>query len=177
MGGNPLSYSDPLGLDAISDQQRHPGRPATTIDILLSINSIVQNVINQAVNSSSDILDNKRNNNDVLIRRGRDWESTTRLAKQCEAAEKAGAGLNEISFGYGVSVTTSMQSNFNLAKRFGRDPEDFSTGVRSLFTDAGFEVRDTPVKNDKYHKTVVFPKPVTPEMASKFNQLLGRTKR
>jgi hypothetical protein len=56
---------------------------------------------------------------DLLVRRGKSWESATRLGTQAPRAEQAGAALNGSPYGHGVSVT-SPEANLRLA----RDPED-----------------------------------------------------
>lgn len=102
---------------------------------------------------------------DELVRRGTSWESTSRLKRQAEAAERAG-------FPHGVSVTTP-ESNARLA----RNPKDVSRATRSAFQEAGFPVHHTPTRRDRSHHTVELPKPVTKEVAKRFNQVLGRKKR
>jgi hypothetical protein len=107
---------------------------------------------------------------DTLIHRGRSRESAQRLAKQASAAENAGAAQNGIPFGHGVSVT-SPTSNALLAK----DPDDATSATRIMFEDAGFAVRHTPTNRDPDHHTVQLPKPVTDEVADRFNDVLKRT--
>jgi hypothetical protein len=101
---------------------------------------------------------------DVLVRRGKNWESTSRLSRQAQDAEAAG-------FPHGVSVTTP-DSNARLA----RDPEDASTAARKALEDAGFPVHHTPTKRDPKHHTAQLPKPVMPEDARRFNEVFGRTR-
>jgi hypothetical protein len=102
---------------------------------------------------------------DPLVRRGRSWESAKRLAAKCAEAEEAG-------FPHGVSVT-SPDANRELAK----DPEDCVTAARSAFETDGFEVIYTPTRRDPDHHTVELPKPVTEEIAVKFNTILGRARK
>lgn len=106
---------------------------------------------------------------DVLVRRGAGRESAQRLAKQAEAAEKAGTARNGIPFGHGVSVTTP-ESNRRLAS----NPADVAEATRRALEDAGFEVRHTPTRSDPDHYTVQLPKPVTEAVADQFNCVLGR---
>lgn len=106
---------------------------------------------------------------DLLVRRGTSRESAQRLAKQAEAAEKAGTAQNGVPYGHGVSVTTP-ESNLRLAK----DPLDAVTAERKALEEAGFEVRPTPTRADPNHHTVQLPKPVTEQVADLFNQIFGR---
>jgi hypothetical protein len=107
---------------------------------------------------------------DLLVRRGVAWESAQRLARQAALAEAAGTATNGVSFGHGVSLT-SPEANQRLA----RDPSDAVQAIRRAFEAAGFEVRYTPTNNDSEHHTVLLPKPVTDEVAARFNAVLGRT--
>ena len=107
---------------------------------------------------------------DTLVRRGTSSESSTRLAKQAAAAEKAGLAKNGVPYGHGVSVTTP-EANARLS----RDPSDASVATRAALEQAGFEVRHTPTNADPTHHTVQLPKPVTPEVAELFNRVFGRT--
>lgn len=105
----------------------------------------------------------------TLYRRGTGWESTNRLGNQAQQAENAG-------FPHGVSVTDA-DGNANLAARFNKDPADASPATRQAFEDAGFPVHHTPTRNDPNHHTVELPKPVTPDAARRFNEVLGRKRR
>jgi RHS repeat-associated protein len=109
---------------------------------------------------------------ELLVRRGRDPESATRLGKQAHEAECSGCATNGVEYGHGVSVT-SPASNARLSN----DPSDASMATRQAFEDAGFPVRYTPTKKDRNHHTVQLPKPVTPTDAIKFNNVLGRSKK
>ena len=71
-----------------------------------------------------------------------------------EAEEKIGI--------HGVSVSTNKSSV----------PSSSSTS--SILELAGFIVRHTPTRRDKGHHTVELPKPVTKEVADKFNKAFGR---
>jgi hypothetical protein len=106
---------------------------------------------------------------DTLVRRGRRKESAKRLEKQALAAENAGAAQNGVAFGHGVSVTTP-RSNAVLAS----DPDDVVSATRRNLEEAGFPVRYTPTRNDNDHHTVQMPKPVTDEVAARFNAVLQR---
>ena len=108
--------------------------------------------------------------NDLLVRRGKSWESAGRLASQAIKAEQAGMAENGTPFGHGVSVT-SPEAN----QKFARDPNDAVMATRKAFEEAGFEVRYTPTKTDTDHHTVQLPKPVTRVVATLFNTVLGRT--
>lgn len=99
---------------------------------------------------------------DILARRGRSPETATRLGRQAEEAQRAG-------FPHGVSVTTP-EANLRLA----RDPTDASNATRQAFEQAGFPVHYTPTRTDPSHHAVELPHPVTPEVADRFNTVLGR---
>ncbi len=109
---------------------------------------------------------------DLLVRRGMAWESAKRLAAQSIQAEIAGAASNGVPLGHGVSVT-SPEANAMLA----RDPADAVEATRKAFEDAGFEVRYTPTRKDTDHHTVQLPKPVSAEIAAKFNDVLRRKRK
>jgi hypothetical protein len=106
---------------------------------------------------------------DLLVRRGKSWESGGRLARQAGRAERAGTAKNGVAFGHGISVT-SPEANRRLA----RDPGDAVSATRRAFEEAGFEVRYTPTGTDTDHHTVQLPKPVTDETTTRFNTVLGR---
>lgn len=108
---------------------------------------------------------------DVLVRRGKSWESAARLAFQASKAEQAGRAQNGFLFGHGISVS-SVEANQTQA----RDPTDACQATRGAFEKAGFEVRYTPTSTDNDHHTVQLPKPVTPEVARRFNIVLGRSR-
>ncbi len=105
----------------------------------------------------------------ALVRRGESKESATRLEKQAAAAEAAGNARNGVPYGHGVSVTTP-ESNARLA----RDPSDSVSTTKKALEDAGFEVRHTPTNADPNHHTVQLPKPVTKDVADRFNAIFGR---
>ena len=106
---------------------------------------------------------------DTLVRQGKKRESAERLARKAADAEKGGKAQNNVPFGHGVSVTTP-ESN----AKFSRDPSDASFATRTRLEQAGFEVRHTPTGRDAYHHTVQLPKPVTDEVADRFNTAFGR---
>ncbi|MFG1919573.1 DUF6531 domain-containing protein, partial [Micromonospora sp. NPDC048898] len=132
---------DPLGLDAGPDPHAYVSNPLQRFDPLGLAPY------------------------DAFVRRGTNWESTGRLAKQAEAAEATGR------FPHGVSVTTP-QSNLRLSA----NPDDAMTATRQQIEDAGFNVHPTPTRNDPDHHTLELPKPVTSDVARAFNQLFGRTR-
>jgi hypothetical protein len=108
----------------------------------------------------------------MLVRQGVAWESTTRLAKKAAEAEAAGVARNGSPYGHGVSVTTVFSH-----LRLSTNPLDASFATKKAFEVAGFEVRHTPTRRDPNHHTVQLPKPVTPDVAARFNIILGRSKR
>lgn len=108
---------------------------------------------------------------DLLVRRGRSWESAKRLQTLATLAGKAGFAQNGVSFGHGVSVS-SPKSNALQA----RDPHDSVSASRRTLEEAGFEVRHTPTKKDSDHHTIQLPKPVTDEIAAAFNATFGRSR-
>jgi hypothetical protein len=107
---------------------------------------------------------------DELVRRGVDWESARRLARQAAAAAHGGTATNGVAFGHGVSVS-SPEANQRLA----RDPSDAVRATRAQIEAEGFEVRYTPTRQDTDHHTIILPEPVTDEVAAQFNTLFGRT--
>lgn len=109
---------------------------------------------------------------DSLVRRGAQWESAKRLGAQAAQAEQAGAAINGVSYGHGVSLT-SPEANQRLA----RDPSDAVSATRGALEEAGFEIRYTPTRSDTDHHTVILPKPVTDEVARRFNGIFGRTRK
>src|SRR5262245_5261178 len=109
---------------------------------------------------------------DVLVRRGRDWESVSRLAMLAERAENSGGAINGVPYGNGLSV-----SSVEADQRTARDPSDAAQATRRAIEEAGFEVRYTPTNNDTDHHSVQVPKPVTPAVATRFNTVLGRSRR
>ncbi|MBB4957722.1 RHS repeat domain-containing protein [Micromonospora polyrhachis] len=100
------------------------------------------------------------NSDTVLARMGTSWESTGRLARKAGEAEDKG-------FGHGVSVTADP------ARVAGAN---MSTATRGQLEAAGFTVRHTPTRNDKFHHTVDLPKPVTAAVQKAFNTAFGRSK-
>lgn len=106
------------------------------------------------------------------MRRGTQWESVNRLAAQATRAEQAGAAVNGVPYGHGLSVTTP-EANQRLA----RDPADAVQATRRMLEEAGFEVRYTPTAHDTDHHTVQLANPVTEEIARRFNRVWGRKRR
>jgi len=93
---------------------------------------------------------------ETLYRRGEDKESAARLGRKAAEAE-AQIGI------HGVSTSTTPP----------KPGEQVSAASRSD-VETVFPVEDTPTRNDPNHKTVVLPKPVTPQVAADFNRLFGR---
>jgi hypothetical protein len=91
---------------------------------------------------------------EVLKRLGTSRESPMRLARKAAEAERA-IGI------HGVSVTASEEHlpHSRSSRR----------AVETLFN-----VHDTPTRNDQLHRTVELPKPVTKEIADRFNRIFGR---
>ena len=91
---------------------------------------------------------------EILKRFGRSRKSAARLARKAAEAEKR-MGI------HGVSVTAG-------------DPEiEWSEALRS-HVEAVFRVHETKSGRDPLHRTIELPKPVTPDVADKFNRLFGR---
>jgi hypothetical protein len=109
---------------------------------------------------------------ELLVRRGKRWESARRLADLAVMAEVGGAAINGVLYGHGISVS-SPEANQLVA----RDPSDAVQATRRAFEEAGFEVRYTPTRSDSDHHMVQLPKPVTEEVVMRFNTVLARTKR
>jgi hypothetical protein len=91
---------------------------------------------------------------EVLTRFGIDPETATELAEQAAAAESL-VGI------HGVSVT-------------GRPTTAPGDRARRDEVERIFRVHNTKTRRDKLHRTVELPKPVTDEVADKFNRLFGR---
>ncbi|HMB03791.1 MAG TPA: hypothetical protein VKP69_08630 [Isosphaeraceae bacterium] len=89
-----------------------------------------------------------------LKRLGTTPESAARLARKAAEAER----VIEI---HGVSVTA------------GTPIGPASTADREA-VEQSFTVHDTPTRSDPWHRAVELPKPVTREVADRFNQLFGR---
>ena len=96
----------------------------------------------------------RRRRQEILKRLGTSRESVTRLANRAVEAERA-IGI------HGVSVTAGPESR------------PHSRALR-LVVEALFRVHDTPTRNDPLHRTVELPKPVTKEVADRFNRVFGR---
>jgi len=91
---------------------------------------------------------------EILKRNGTSRESVARLTRKAAEAE-AKLGI------HGISVTAS-------------DPVDPTSQALRLEVEKYFRVHDTPRPHDSLHRTVELPKPVTQEIADRFNQLFGR---
>lgn len=91
---------------------------------------------------------------EVLKRLGTDPESPARLARKAAEAERV-LGI------HGVSVTAGV-------------PRGPASGAARADVEAKFPVHETPTRADPFHRTVELPKPVTPEVADRFNRVFGR---
>ena len=92
---------------------------------------------------------------ETLSRLGISFESATRLARKSAEAEVV-IGI------HGVSVTAAPETR------------PHAQAVREA-VEREFRVHDTPTRSDPLHRTVELPKPVTAEVARRFNRLFGRT--
>jgi hypothetical protein len=92
---------------------------------------------------------------EVLKRFGTTRESAARLARKAAEAEAA-LGI------HGVSVTAGPV----------RIP---ASAAARADVEQHFRVHDTPTRADPRHRTVELPKPVTQEVADRFNQVFGRS--
>jgi hypothetical protein len=91
---------------------------------------------------------------EILKRLGTPRESASRLARKASEAEMI-LGI------HGVSVTAGV-------------PKGDVSEARRADVERVFPVHDTPTRADRLHRTVELPKPVTQEVADRFNQLFGR---
>jgi hypothetical protein len=91
---------------------------------------------------------------EVLKRLGLSRESAARLGRKAAEAE-AVIGI------HGVSVTAGLETRPHVQ-------------ASRAEVAAMFRVHDSPTRNDPQHRTVEPPKPVTPEVANRFNQIFGR---
>jgi RHS repeat-associated protein len=91
---------------------------------------------------------------EVLSRLGTSRESASRLGRKAEEAEKV-IGI------HGVSVS-------------GATPTSPASQAARKKIEEQFRVHDTPTRNDRLHKTVELPKPVTQAVADVFNSIFGR---
>ena len=90
---------------------------------------------------------------ETLTRFGTSKESAARLGRKAAEAERI-IGI------HGVSVTAGNSSGSSASRE--RIEEHF-------------RVHDTPTRADPLHRTVELPKPVTPAVATLFNDLFGRS--
>lgn len=90
----------------------------------------------------------------LLYRFGTSYESAVRLGRKAAEAE----GMIGI---HGVSVSEIQ-------------PQISSSVAPRKDVERHFRVYDTPTRNDPLHRTVELPKPVTNEVAERFNSIFGR---
>jgi RHS repeat-associated protein len=93
--------------------------------------------------------------NKPIYRMGTSKESPTRLGNKAAEAESA---IGQ----HGVSGSTSKPAI------------PCSSSSCSKLESAGFSVRSTPTRNDPNHVTIELPKPVTKEVADRFNKAFDR---
>jgi hypothetical protein len=91
----------------------------------------------------------------VLFRRGT-YDTRKLLETQAKAAEVSNIGI------HGVSVSTNPAAKPGQVVR---------CATCSAIENAGFKVHETPVNKDPGHHTVELPKPVTPDVVKKWNDL------
>ncbi len=91
---------------------------------------------------------------ETLRRWGTSFESATRLARKAAEAE-ARIGI------HGVSATAGT-------------PKGPASRVQRSAIEREFRVHDTPSRADSLHRTIELPKPVSREIALRFNQLFER---
>jgi hypothetical protein len=91
---------------------------------------------------------------ELLKRLGITRESAARLAQKAEEAERA-IGIHGVSVTAGIAIGAASTA----------DRDD----VEQIFP-----VHDTPTRRDPLHRTVELSKPVTQDVADRFNQLFGR---
>lgn len=91
---------------------------------------------------------------EILKRLGTSRGSAARLARKAAEAEQV-LGI------HGVSVTAGVAEG------------DVSAAERAE-VERVFPVHETPTRADRLHRTVELPKPVTQEVADRFNELFGR---
>jgi RHS repeat-associated protein len=93
---------------------------------------------------------------EILSRLGISYESAARLSRKAAEAESV-IGLHGVSVSAGVPKMQASQASRDI--------------VETIFT-----VIDTPSRGDPLHRTIMLPKPVTKEVAEKFNKIFGRKK-
>jgi hypothetical protein len=91
---------------------------------------------------------------EILKRLGTSGESAARLARKAAEAEQV-LGL------HGVLVTAGVTKGD-------------ASAARRADIERVFPVHETPTRADRLHRTVELPKPVTQEIADRFNELFGR---
>ena len=92
---------------------------------------------------------------DLIYRMGTSKESKTRLGKKSQEAE-------DLIGNHGVSGSRT------------KPDVPCSSASCSSLEEAGFKVTPTPTRSDPDHVTIEMPKPVTQEVADKFNSIFGR---
>jgi hypothetical protein len=110
-------------------------------------------------------IDRDKDEDQLFYRRGTSYESTTRLGRQAAAAEQAKIGVLGVTGLHGVSVSRTVPT------------VPASAATRAAIEGAGFRLVPTPTASDPFHHTLELPKPVTRDVADKFNALFGRTYR
>jgi len=105
---------------------------------------------------------------ECLVRAGVGQVDKEKLAEAATGAEANG-------FPHGVSArTASGMSGEELASAF-RSKKFIESTVDAIEA-AGFRVHRTPTALDPFHVTIELPKPVTEEIAKKFNRLFSLPK-
>ena len=105
----------------------------------------------------------------VFVRRGKYWESQSKLAKDAANAEATTNRATGENFPHGVSVTPEETH----VARTGNS-QDAGRATRSAIEDAGFQVVHTPTNNDPTHHTLVLPNHLSADDARQFNGIFGR---
>jgi hypothetical protein len=91
---------------------------------------------------------------ETLKRLGTTRESATRLARKAEEDEGV-LGIHGVSVSAGIPVGPASAADRDEVQR-------------------QFQVHETPTRNDPLHRTVELPKPVTEDVAHRFNKVFGR---
>lgn len=165
-----VGYSDPYGLSACCKLRDVAAFVGGFIPVLGDLNDVGTvltgrdalsgekvGVGGRIVSAAGVILpvsgQHLRTGGEILTRFGGAAETAADLARQAADASKAG-------FPHGVSVTARNTPHGSKAAREAVEQE--------------FPVHNTPTRRDKMHRTVELPKPVTQQVADRFNQLFGR---
>jgi len=189
VGGNPISFRDPMGLDGWDDFENLSAGFGDALTFGLTrlirdhfgdalgitgvdpcsgwytagevIGTVGQMVATAGLGGEVKAVD-AATRESLFYRFGTSYESATRLGKQAELAEASAIGKLRITGLHGVSVTASV-------------PEIAASGATlEAIEAAGFRLVYTPTGLDTLHHTLVLPKPVTKEVADAFNGLFGR---